>query len=67
MDVSLPGMDGAEATREIRRVRPEIRIIALSMFDDSQMRDRMIEAGAERYLSKTGPSDDLVSAILSPA
>ncbi|MFW5826064.1 MAG: response regulator [bacterium] len=67
MDVAMPIMDGIEATREIKRRHPEIRVIALSMFDDPETSRKMIDAGAERYLSKAGPSEDLISAILRPA
>lgn len=67
MDVAMPGMDGIEATREIKRRHPEIRVIGLSMFDDPETSRRMIDAGAERYLSKAGPSEDLIAAILRPA
>ena len=42
-------------------------MIALSMFDDPETSRKMIDAGAERYLSKAGPSEDLISAILEPA
>lgn len=67
MDVAMPGMDGIEATREIKRRHPEIRVIGLSMFEDPETSRKMIDAGAERYLSKAGPSDALISAILEPA
>jgi len=67
MDVAMPGMDGIEATREIKRRHPDVRVIGLSMFDDPETAARMIEAGAERYLSKAGPSEDLVAAIIEGA
>ena len=67
MDVAMPVMDGIEATREIKRRHPEIRVIGLSMFDDPETSRKMIDAGAERYLSKAGPSEALISAILEPA
>lgn len=65
MDVAMPQMDGVEATRLIKRNHPEIRIIGLSMFADEETADLMIEAGAELYLSKSGPSERLVEAILT--
>ena len=65
MDVAMPEMDGVEATRAIKREHPEIRIIGLSMFQDRETGQRMLDAGAELYLPKTGPSEELVSAILS--
>jgi len=64
MDVAMPRLDGVEATRAIKEIHPEIRIIGLSMFQDEDTADRMLNAGAELYLPKTGPSERLVAAIL---
>ncbi len=63
MDASMPVMSGDEATRQIKRHLPKIRIIALSMFDEPQMSRKMRRAGAEVYLLKTAPSDELLAAI----
>lgn len=63
MDVAMPGMDGVEATRQIKALHPDIRIIGLSMFGREEMAQRMLEAGAEAYLSKAGESDDLIAAV----
>ncbi len=65
MDVAMPVMAGDEATRQIKKHLPNTRVIALSMFEDSHMSRRMHKAGAETYLSKTGPSEDLLAAIRS--
>ncbi len=64
MDVAMPDMDGIEATKRIRAQHPQIRVIALSMFEDEATAKRMLDAGAERYLTKTGESEALVSAVL---
>jgi CheY-like chemotaxis protein len=63
MDVSMPVMTGDEATRQIKQDLPHIRIIALSMFDDTRTADRMRKAGAAAYLLKTAPSEQLLAAI----
>lgn len=63
MDVSMPLMNGIEATREIHRALPDIRIIGLSMHEKEDMAAAMRDAGAAAYLSKDGPSTDLVAAI----
>jgi CheY-like chemotaxis protein len=63
MDVSMPVMSGDEATRQIKRHRPQTRVIALSMHDEAQVSNRMRRAGAAAYLSKTAPSEELLAAI----
>jgi two-component system, NarL family, nitrate/nitrite response regulator NarL len=63
MDVSMPLMNGDEATRQIRRLMPETRVIALSMFEEDETKQRMYAAGAESYVLKTAPSEELFTAI----
>jgi DNA-binding NarL/FixJ family response regulator len=63
MDVSMPVMNGDEATRQIKTQMPGARIIALSMFEDDEIMQKMFQAGAEKYVLKTAPSDKLIAAI----
>jgi CheY-like chemotaxis protein len=63
MDVSMPVMDGIEATQVIKREWPEVRVVGLSMFDEADLCRDMLEAGADAYLPKAGPSQDLLAAI----
>ncbi len=63
MDVSMPLMSGDEATRQIKTHLPQTRVIALSMYDEADKKERMYEAGAETYVLKTAPSEELLAAI----
>jgi DNA-binding NarL/FixJ family response regulator len=63
MDVAMPVMSGDEATRQITRHLPKTRIVALSMFDDPQVAERMRRAGAVAYLLKTASAEELLAAI----
>jgi PAS domain S-box-containing protein len=63
MDISMPGMDGIQATRIIHNEFPEIRVIGLSMFQEGEQQAAMREAGAVDYLTKTGPSEALINSI----
>ena len=63
MDMSMPGLNGAEATRLILRFLPDAKVIALSTYEEDDMATRMREAGATAYLTKGGPAQSLVEAI----
>ncbi len=63
MDVSMPLMRGDQATRQIKAYLPGTRVIALSMYDDADKRESMFRAGAEGYILKTIPAEELLAAI----
>ncbi|MFN8598091.1 MAG: response regulator transcription factor [Anaerolineae bacterium] len=63
MDLHMPVMDGATATRRLLRQQPTCRVIMLTTFDDEESRARGREAGATAYLLKDTPLDELVKAI----
>jgi DNA-binding NarL/FixJ family response regulator len=63
MDLSMPKFSGIEATRIIHEELPEVRVIALSIFDDSEHEETMIAAGAAAFLPKSGPSEHIIFAI----
>ncbi len=63
MDVAMPVLAGDEATRQIKSQWPHMRVVALSMFEERDMSEAMRRAGAERYLLKTAPSDEVLAAI----
>lgn len=64
MDVTMPRMDGIEATRRIMAQLPRTRVIGLSMHEDAEAMRAIREAGASHYLRKDVASDLLVAAIL---
>jgi len=63
MDMVMPRMNGIEATREIKRRWPGVRILILSMYDDDEYVAQIIQAGASGYVLKRVASEDLVRAI----
>jgi DNA-binding NarL/FixJ family response regulator len=63
MDVVMPRMNGLEATRKLRELYPELRILILSMYDDNEYVTQIIQAGAAGYVLKHAAGNDLVSAI----
>ncbi|HYL81302.1 MAG TPA: response regulator, partial [Candidatus Acidoferrum sp.] len=63
MDISMPGMNGIQATRMILAECPAVRVIGLSMFEEAEQAKAMRDAGAVDYLTKSAASDALVAAI----
>ncbi|MEN6338246.1 MAG: PAS domain S-box protein [Phycisphaerales bacterium] len=63
MDVAMPLIQGDGATRQIKIHLPDVRVIALSMYDEPETIERMRQAGAEAYVLKTAPSEELLAAI----
>jgi NarL family two-component system response regulator LiaR len=63
MDLVMPEMSGAEAAREIRARCPEVQIIALTSFEDKELVQDALRAGAISYLLKNVSADDLAEAI----
>ncbi len=65
MDLIMPRMGGVEATRQICEIRPDIKVIALTSFQDKSMVQEAIRAGAISYLLKNVDGENLAAAIRS--
>ncbi len=67
MDLHMPVLDGIAATRRLRVEQPDVRVLALTTFDDDEDVFAALRAGAVGYLLKDVSSDRLVEALLSAA
>jgi two-component system, NarL family, invasion response regulator UvrY len=65
LDLSLPGKSGLETLKELRRVRPRLPVLVLSMYPEEQFAVRALRAGAAGYLPKKTTAADLVAAVRS--
>jgi DNA-binding NarL/FixJ family response regulator len=63
MEIGMPGMSSFEATRRIRKERPETRVVFLSVYEDEEYLAECVEIGASGYILKDSPADQLVTAI----
>ena len=63
MDVNLPGIDGFEATRQIRKVSPGSKILGVSLHSEPVYARKMLEAGASGYISKNSHHEEMYKAI----
>jgi len=63
MDVHLPNLSGIETTRIIKEIRPSLRVLILSAYDDDRYVFPLLDAGASGYLLKTSSGDELIEAI----
>ena len=63
MDVSMPHLNGIDATRMLKEAFPEIRVLALSGYEESVYIRRMVEAGATGYVLKRAATAELLRAL----
>ena len=63
MDIKLPGMSGIQCVAEIKKVAPEMQIIMVTVYEDSERIFRALKAGANGYLVKSSPPEQLLEAI----
>jgi DNA-binding NarL/FixJ family response regulator len=63
LDVALPGKSGIELIADVRRLRPEARVLVLTMFSEEQYAIRAIRAGAAGFLTKETAPEKLVEAV----
>lgn len=67
MDVSMPGLNGIEATRQIHSACPNSKVLCLSMHTEDRFVAAMLEAGAKGYVPKACETDELIRAIRAVA
>ena len=67
MDVTMPDLNGIQATKRILEANPKIRILALSMHSNKRFISEMLKAGAAGYILKESSKDDFLNAIRSVA
>lgn len=63
LDVSMPNIDGLQATRQIRAASPNTKVVILTMHESDQMVHRVLEAGALAYVLKSDLAANLVNAV----
>lgn len=63
MDISMPGMDGIEVTRQLQTAMPQVKVVALSAYSDQHYVLGMLNAGAVGFVTKVEASDELLRAI----
>ena len=63
MDITMPGMNGLEATRQIKQKNPDAKILVLTMHEGDEYFFKFLDAGASGYFIKGGSSTELISAL----
>ena len=63
MDGSMPEMNGIESTGRLKKLRPDTKIIGLTLYAESTYLEEMVTAGASGYLLKTGAPENVINAI----
>ncbi len=67
MDLKMPGLNGIEATRQIRTRYPHVKVLVLTTYDDDEWVFDAIRAGASGYLLKDTPREEVIKAVKGTA
>lgn len=67
LDISMPGINGLEALRQIKAEKKNVRVLILSMYPEDQYSIRALKSGADGYLTKDSAAEELVCAIRTVA
>jgi two-component system response regulator NreC len=67
MDIGLPDLSGIEAARQVKALRPETAIVALTIHEDEEYFFKMLDAGASGYVPKRAAPEELLTAIRAAA
>ena len=63
LDVTMPGRSGLDVLRELRRLRPKLPVLVLSVHPEDQLGARVLKAGASGYMNKESAPEELIKAI----
>lgn len=63
MDISMPKINGHDATKQIKQERPDIKIIVVSMFSDASVVIKLLKAGADAFIIKNAGKEEVLRAI----
>jgi DNA-binding NarL/FixJ family response regulator len=63
MDIKLPKMSGIQCVAELKKLLPEVQVIMVTIYEDSERIFKALKAGASGYLVKSGPPEQLIAAI----
>ena len=67
MDIAMPEMTGVEATRQVRALAPDVRVLVLTAYEDDPYIYGLLDAGASGYILKTAESREIVRAVRATA
>lgn len=63
LDIAMPNLRGIEATRELKKIRPDVKVLILTMYKDKELLHHAISAGADGYMLKEDSDTELILAI----
>jgi two-component system response regulator NreC len=63
LDIGMPGIDGIETTRRLRKLSPQIQVLILTVYEEESLLREAIKAGASGYVIKRAAHEDLIAAI----